>query len=260
MTVAPCRRLIVNADDFGRASGVNRGIVAAHNYGIVTSTTLMTNLPWAAAAVQSATATPELALGLHLSFCYGPPLGADVGSLLGADGRLNRDLDQLRERATLAHIEREARAQLARFVELTGRAPTHLDAHLHAHTWPRFQDVVVALACEERLPVRPASPELAAALWDAAVRTPDHFINDFFAPGSMTLASMLDVLRRLPPGVSELMCHPGYDDDALSDSSFRTQREAEIAILCAAEVRQALAEHDVTLMTYADLSTQTVRR
>jgi predicted glycoside hydrolase/deacetylase ChbG (UPF0249 family) len=255
MAAAPIRRLIVNADDFGRAPGVNRGIVAAHQYGIVTSTTLMTNLPWAAAAVQGASSTPELALGLHLSFCYGPPLGADVSSLLGSDGRLNRDLEQLRERATSAHIEREARAQLARFVELTGRQPTHLDAHLHAHSWPRFQAIVVALAREQQLPVRPATSALAVALRAAGVRAPDHFIDEFFVPGSMTLAGVLDALRQLPPGVSELMCHPGYDDDALSDSSFRAQREAEIAILCSAEVRQALAEHDVMLVSYADLST-----
>jgi predicted glycoside hydrolase/deacetylase ChbG (UPF0249 family) len=253
MEAVSTRRLIVNADDFGRAPGVSRGIITAHQHGIVTSTTLMTNLPWTVAAVQGASSAPELALGLHLSFCYGPPLGRDVGSLLGADGRLSRDLDQLRERATIAHIEREARAQLARFVELMGRRPTHLDAHLHAHTWPRFQDVVIALAREEQLPVRPATPELAATLRAAKVPAPDHFIDEFFAPGSMTLAGVLDVLRTLPPGVSELMCHPGYDDDALSDSSFRAQREAELAILCSAEVLQSLADHKITLTTYASV-------
>jgi predicted glycoside hydrolase/deacetylase ChbG (UPF0249 family) len=113
--------------------------------------------------------------------------------------------------------------------------------------------VVLALAREQHLAVRPATPAFAEALRAAGVRAPDHFINDFFAPGSMTLNGVLEVLRCLAPGVSELMCHPGYDDDALSDSSFRAQREAEIAILCSAEVRQAIAKHRISLATYADL-------
>ena len=253
MTPVAARGLIVNADDFGRAPGVNRGILQAHQMGIVSSTTLMVNLPWAAAAVALANDAPRLGIGLHLNFSYGPPLGDDVPSLRGADGLLNRNLAQLRERATAADIEREARAQLTRFTALTGHAPTHVDAHLHAHSWPRFQEVIVTLASERRLPLRPATPALAATVRAAGLSAPDAFINDFFAPGSMTHSGLLRALTSLPPGVSELMCHPGIADAALADSSFNTQREDELALLCAPDVRAALTRHGVTLMTYAEL-------
>ena len=246
------RRLIVNADDFGRAPGVSRGIITAHLRGIVTSTTLMVNLPWSAdAAVRAARDTPRLGLGLHLSFCYGPPLATGVTSLLGSDGRLNRGLATLRASAARSDIEREARAQLTRFVELTGRSPTHLDAHLHAHTWPIFADVVISLALERGLPVRPATSSLAARLRADGVPAPDHFIDDFFAPGSMTLDAVVTRLVALPPGVSELMCHPGYNDDALADSAFRAQREDEFAILTSPTLRRVVAEQQIELTTYA---------
>jgi chitin disaccharide deacetylase len=104
------RRLIVNADDFGRSPGITLGILDACRRGIVTSTTLMVNLPWSAAAARQAREVPGLGLGLHLSFCYGPPLSTDAGSLLGRDGNLNRDLTELRERAVPCDVERECRA------------------------------------------------------------------------------------------------------------------------------------------------------
>ena len=76
------RRLIVNADDFGRSPGVNRGIVEAHRHGIVSSATLMANLPWSAAAASLADSVPSLGVGLHLNYCYGTPLVPDVATLV----------------------------------------------------------------------------------------------------------------------------------------------------------------------------------
>lgn len=244
------RRLIVNADDFGRAPGINRAIVEAHLRGIVTSTTLMVNLPWTAEAVQLARGTPTLDLGLHLSFCYGPPL-AGRSSLVGDDGRLQRDMARLAAVATADDLERETHAQLARFVELVGRLPSHLDSHLHVHAWPVAREPVARIAHEHGLPVRPATPELARYLRSAGVRTPQHFINSFFAPGQMTLERLLTELDALPVGTSELMCHPGYDDAALADSSFRAEREAELALLYSPAVRAAVEARGIGLVTYS---------
>jgi predicted glycoside hydrolase/deacetylase ChbG (UPF0249 family) len=246
-------RLIVNADDFGRSPGVSRGIVEAHRDGIVTSTTLMANLPWAAAAVELARTEPNLDLGLHLSVCYGPPLARPDSSLVGDDGRLDRDLVALARRIQPDDVEREARAQLARFVELTGRLPSHLDSHLHLHAWPVCWEPIARIAREYGLPVRPASPELANYLRARAIRTVDHFVDDFFAPGQMTIYNLVAVLDRLPRGTSELMCHPGYADGALADSSFREQRERELEILRAPEIRQAITERGIVLTTHREL-------
>ena len=68
------KRLIVNADDFGRSTGINLGIVRAQREGIVTSTTLMTNAPGTAHAATLAATTPGLAIGVHLVLTYARPL------------------------------------------------------------------------------------------------------------------------------------------------------------------------------------------
>src|SRR6202022_952667 len=95
----PGRYLIVNADDLGADDGTTRGIIAAHERGIVTSASLMVDMPGARPAVRAARAHPQLGLGLHVSFTAGrriPDLG-DVGAL-----------------------RRELERQLDLFVDLTG--------------------------------------------------------------------------------------------------------------------------------------------
>jgi len=248
------RRLIVNADDLGRSPGVTRGILEAHRHGIVTSTTLMVNLPWSAEAARLALAMPALGLGLHLSFCYGPPLARNVDSLLGKDGNLDRDLVALRGRARPEDIESEGRAQLARFQTLTGRLPAHLDSHQHVHAWPNAAEAVASIAREHDLPVRAFDAGHAALLRSHDIRCPDTFVTAYFGAGRIDVADLLAILRSLPAGVTELMCHPGYDDDALSDSSYRVEREIELRALCAPEIRDAIATEGIELMTFEALA------
>jgi hypothetical protein len=84
------RQLIVNADDFGYSSGVNRGILEAHRQGIVTSTSVMVNQRAAPAGTKQAlTDAPDLGLGLHLILTQGRPVlpPGQVPSLVGGDGR-----------------------------------------------------------------------------------------------------------------------------------------------------------------------------
>src|SRR5688500_7142073 len=65
--------LIVNADDLGYDPAVTRGILRAMRQGVVTSTTLMVNTPWAEDAAREA---DELSVGLHLNLARHPPLPA----------------------------------------------------------------------------------------------------------------------------------------------------------------------------------------
>jgi predicted glycoside hydrolase/deacetylase ChbG (UPF0249 family) len=241
------RRLIVNADDFGRSPGTNRGIVAAHQHGIVTSTTLMVNLPWSAEAVGLASHVPNLGIGLHLNFCYGPTLSTNVYSLLGSDGRLDRDLACLRERATTVDIEREARAQLAHFRELMGRDPTHLDSHQHVHAWPVAIEPVAALAREIGVPVRACTTKHRDTLRMLGVDCPDAFVIDFYGAGNIDSGTLAAIVAALPAGTTELMCHPGVDDPALADSSYRHERETELATLCSPEIRTLIEELQIEL-------------
>src|SRR3989442_12181882 len=91
------KRLIVNADDFGRSAGVDRGILRAHREGIVTSTTFMANAPRADEAAALARATPTLDVGVHLVLTHDRPLTDPVRipSLVRADGSFGRPSDLL---------------------------------------------------------------------------------------------------------------------------------------------------------------------
>src|SRR4051794_21157272 len=120
--MAAGRYLIVNADDFGRSPGVNRGIVRAHEHGIVTSASLMVRWPAAAEAAGYGRPRPGLSLGLHV----------DLGewSLCGADWQpVYEVVDSDNPGAVAAEVGR----QLAAFRSLVGRDPTHLDSHQHVH-------------------------------------------------------------------------------------------------------------------------------
>ncbi|MDX2000691.1 MAG: carbohydrate deacetylase [Thermoanaerobaculia bacterium] len=247
------RWLIVNADDLGRSPGVNRGIFAAHERGIVTSATLMVGFPAAVSAARELADFPRLGVGLHVTLSGARPLLPldQVPSLVNADGDLPRrpDLDW---QAEPAEIEREVRAQLARFRELTGRWPTHFDSHHHSHRVPRVTDVLVTLARELGVPVRRASSEVATRLVAAGVASTDSFVESFYGDGAQ-LAALLEILAGIGPGVTELMVHPGQVDDELrTGSTYLEDRERELAILTDPAVLAAVARHGLRLATFGE--------
>src|SRR5262245_43308522 len=115
---SPRTFLVVNADDLGYSSGVNRGIFEAHDRGIVTSTSLMVHRSAAEAAVAETWSRPELGVGLHF----------DLGSWADeADGI--RDPGVPLDGRDAAEIAADAHGQPARFREPVGRDPTPPDSH-----------------------------------------------------------------------------------------------------------------------------------
>lgn len=140
------RRLIVNADDFGLTTGINRAIVQTHASGVVTSTTLMANGPACDDAVRSAKNHPRLSVGCHIVLVDGIPTlkASDVRTLVEA-----RDADPpcfrkspgsfafraLAGRLDIQQIEAEITAQI-RMLQGKGIVVTHLDTHKHTHIFP----------------------------------------------------------------------------------------------------------------------------
>ena len=225
--------LIVNADDLGRTPGINAGIFEAHRQGLVTSATLMVGFKAAAAAAAEWAAHPDLGVGLHVALTGGgaPTLPAvEVPSLLDAGGRLPPRPGPLAA-ARHAEVLAEVRNQLRLFRELTGRSPTHLDSHHHAHRLPVVLDALVTVAREEDLPVRNASPAVGERLRAAGVATTGAFVERFFG-AEARLDVLAEVLAAAGPGVTELMCHPARVDDELrAGSSYAEERERELAVL-----------------------------
>ncbi len=208
------RLLIVNADDFGRTPGINRGVVRAHEEGVVTSASLMVRWPAAAAAADYGRERPALSLGIHLD--------------LGEWAYRNERWQTVYEVVTTADadaVAAEVARQLAQFRRLVGRDPTHVDSHQHVHLTEPVHGVVLEAAGPLGVPVRGCTPEVC-------------YRGDFYGqtgkgepdPQANTVDALVKIVAALPPGTTELGCHPGIGDDF--DSVYRRERAAEVAALC----------------------------
>jgi predicted glycoside hydrolase/deacetylase ChbG (UPF0249 family) len=250
------KRLIVNADDFGRTRGINSGVLEAHLSGIVTSATAMVLEPAAEEGIEEALRrAPRLALGLHFAVTGGglPASPPDRISGLLVDGRFARTPDRLSREIPEDEVRRELEAQILLFEKLAGRPPSHLDSHHHSALHPSIQPVFVEVARRRGLPARSSSSEARAALRAAGVKTTDRFLDGFYGNGA-TAENLRATLHSLVDGTSELMCHPGLTDaELLAGSTYAREREQELAFLCDPEVAQLLAREDVERIDFRDL-------
>jgi chitin disaccharide deacetylase len=248
------KRLIVNADDLGRTSGINRGVFQAHERGIVTSATLMVNYAAAEEVAGLAAANPNMGIGLHIALTGGKPVlpPSRVPSLVDTTGALPAKPEGLAE-ARADEILAEARAQLARFRQLVGRWPTLFDRHHHAHRLPAVLEALVTLAWETGTPGRIAAPAVAERLRREGIRTTDYFVEDFYGEAA-GLEGLVSVLSALGLGTTELMCHPAVVDDELrSSSSYAEPRMRELEALTHRDARQALQAAGVRLIHFGEI-------
>jgi predicted glycoside hydrolase/deacetylase ChbG (UPF0249 family) len=250
------RRLIVNADDFGRTRGINDGVLEAHLAGVVTSATAMVLEPAAEEGISEAIRrAPRLALGLHFAVTGGGFPAADPARIptLLVDGRFSRSPEGLPREIPPDEIFHELTAQILLFERLAGRAPSHLDSHHHSALHASIQPVFAEVARKRGLPVRASSEDAREALRAAGVRTPDHFIDGFYGEGA-TAQNLRATLRGLRNGTSELMCHPGRaDKELLAGSTYARERERELALLCDPEIPVLLARDAVRRINFRGL-------
>jgi predicted glycoside hydrolase/deacetylase ChbG (UPF0249 family) len=270
------RRLIVNADDLGFTRGVNAGIIEACRSGILRSATLMANGPAFDDAVERARQYPALDVGCHLVLIGGravappcEPLPRSVNELLW---RLARDF-------SANAIEQEFAAQVEKIVA-AGLAPTHLDTHKHTHLAPPVLDAVLRVARRYQIPwirrpfdlplpavqgrapwrrraiqrvLRPLSRRFDRLISKGGCRATDHFAG-FQLTGGYHARHLAGLIRALPEGLTEFMCHPGYCDQELRAAPTRltASRETELQALLSDEVRKALEESGVMLVSFAE--------
>jgi len=250
------KRLIVNADDFGRADGVNAGILRAHRDGIVTAATLMVSAPATNGAARLARTTPSLDVGVHLVLTYGRPLSdpATVPSLVESDGSFPRDAAAFRGTGRADRVEAltEYRAQVTRARDLIGRDPTHLDSHHWLHDEPALEWAVAALARDTGMAVRPHDDAQRDRLRAIGVRTVDVYRRDFQHEGHVDVETLERILADIGDGVTELGCHPGEPDaELVRTSTYAELRSAELATLIDPRVKASAARNGVTLSDYA---------
>jgi predicted glycoside hydrolase/deacetylase ChbG (UPF0249 family) len=216
--------LIVNGDDFGASRGINRGILEAYHHGILTSTSLLVNTPASEEAAELSRTVPGLSVGLH----------ADVRTELSASDAGSRP-----------GLRAALRGQFARFQELMGRLPTHLDSHHNAHRDPRALPYFLELTHEHGLSLREHSPVRYFSKFYGRWKGETHLEQI----SEQNLARML--AAEIEEGITELSCHPGYVDPDYP-SGYTVEREAELRALCARRVRRVLHDGSIGLVNYRE--------
>ncbi|HTZ46021.1 MAG TPA: ChbG/HpnK family deacetylase [Verrucomicrobiae bacterium] len=286
------KNLIVNADDLGWTEGVNQGIADAHRKGLVTSTSLLANGAAFASALDVACANPELGVGVHLNLSNGPPTAkpSDVPGLRNASGEMEDGPESLllriaRRSLKLEEVETEWDAQI-RKIRDSGITPTHLDGHKHVQMLPGLFQIALRLARKHgirairvsheasklRAHLSSGGEQKATVVLKQGVQArglkllardaremADHaglVTCDYFCgiaqTGALTRQGVETLLKNLPDGTTELMCHPGYVDENLrrSDTRLQQSRQAELAILTDPGVRKLVATRGIRLISY----------
>jgi hopanoid biosynthesis associated protein HpnK len=276
------KQLIVNADDLGLTPGVNRGILRAFRDGIVTSASLLVTGNAFEEAVALARQNPDLDVGLHLTLVEERAvLGRQMlPTLVDEAGRLPRTSAEFFKRAFLGRIrwdevEREIAAQIARFQQ-TGLRLSHLDSHQHLHIFPPVLQIVRRLTRGmdhvwirnpagswgksagvrmgrwlQRLALNLACLCARGVHAGRVEQMPDAMYG-FEASGCLTRSALQKILRKIPDGLQELICHPGEDDaDTRARYSHWGYRWAEeLEALTAPETRMVLKEQGIALTSF----------
>jgi hopanoid biosynthesis associated protein HpnK len=260
------RRLIINADDFGLTSGVNRAILEAHRNGAVSSATMMANGAAVEDAIGLARGAERLSVGCHVVLIDGEPVlpPKQVPTLISRNGKpqfRDRWLDffpaAIRGQISSDEIAAEARAQITK-LQAAGIRLSHIDTHKHTHILPAVGQPLLraAKACgigAVRNPFAPLKP-LAFShlvrrprLWGryTEVRVLRRFAARFramvAAEGMVTTDGTFGIVATgaldeklfaamagcIPEGTWELVCHPGYCDDDLRRARTRL-RESRV--------------------------------
>lgn len=279
--------LIVTADDFGLHTSVNRAVEQAATEGVLTTASLMVGAPAAPDAVRCAREIPGLSVGLHLVLADGWSVlpQRSIPALVDAQGRFGNNMvrDGVRFFAlptVRRQLEAEIRAQFQAFAD-TGLALDHVNAHKHFHLHPTLLEMLLRIGAEfgvpaVRLPREPAwvarraggtiagpavvgllSPWLA--LMRRRLRTAGIAHNDYVFgmsdSGSMDEARLLEILARLPEGVTEIYLHPATASGAAIAASMRGYRHAdELAALLSPRVRAAVAACGAQTCSFRRLS------
>jgi predicted glycoside hydrolase/deacetylase ChbG (UPF0249 family) len=254
----------------------------------------MANGPAFEDAVELALKNPELPVGCHLALVGGKPTAPPqtVPSLIDLAGNMPATLTRLvinliSGRVRVAEIEREFRAQIERVLG-SGIKPSHLDTHKHTHIYPPVMRALARIAREfdikcvrnpfegfrnartgwlardrrmtyvkqraTSMAILPVIPQFRSIVKTHGLRTPDHF-RGVSLTGILEGASIRDVMRSLPDGTTELMCHPGiYDADLdCAHTRLKRERQHELDALTDPQIRSFSISQGISLVSYAEL-------
>ncbi len=236
--------VIFTADDFGLTESVNDAVERAYRAGTLDAASLMVAGSAAADAVRRARAMPGFHVGLHLVVVEGPAVlpASEIPDLVNAEGRfpseqLRIGISYFAQSRVRQQLASEIRAQFAAFAA-TGLTLHHADAHKHMHLHPTVARLMLDIGREfglrhVRVPAEPPAVlarcgtragfgSYALYHWSRVLRrqvraagmtTTDHCFGIAWS-GHMTSERLGRLLEELPPGDSEIYCHPAVERNA----------------------------------------------
>lgn len=284
------KHLIVTADDFGLHESVNNAIEKASHAETLTAASLMVGAPAAADAIERAHRLPQLRVGLHLVLADGWPVlaPAEIPALVDDkgfmdDSMVRRGIDIATSRKVRDQVEAEIRAQLLAYL-CTGLPLDHVNVHKHFHFHPTILGILLSLAQEFgiraiRVPQEPlwfarahgtwgslpgaASLAALAATMKQRIRAAGILCNDHIfgiaGSGAMDEPLLLEVLARLPHGLTEIYLHPAIESGSVIAPSMTAYRHGEeFAALLSPRVRAAMNSAGIKRGGYADFPRSSV--
>lgn len=260
-------KLVINADDFGYSKAVNLGIVETHSNGVLSSTTLMANMPGFSNAVKLAKKFPMLGVGVHLSMTCGKPILSGMDTLCRSDGSFQA-LNYVRENDESIDLDQlylEWRGQINHILQ-AGIRPTHLDSHHYTHTIGKNYQVIERLSEQYQLPIRNCF-NVVEKLNNKQLTPTDAFWNmfNYFEIKDMSKEyhqikdKVINIIKRDSEDyrkykLVEAVCHPGYLDSTIwYGSSFNLARLREVDILCDEDLKWLLLDMGYVICRYDEL-------
>jgi predicted glycoside hydrolase/deacetylase ChbG (UPF0249 family) len=265
--------LIVHADDLGMAHSVNAATIKALESGLVNSGSIMVPCPWFSEIATYARANPQADLGLHLTltsewttFRWGPVSSKDrVSSLLDKDGYFYLTETDAASHADPKEVELEITAQVER-ARASGVQPTHLDSHMGTlYQNKALFEVFLRVARKYKLPVRVARAWFGRAdFLPEALKPDDVYIDRVLDINTSVAASdwasfYSDALKKLEPGVTEVVIHLGYDDAEMRGATSdhpnwgAAWRQRDFEFFTSETFRKLLQENQIKLITWREL-------
>ena len=251
-------KVIFNGDDFGITRACNYAIIDCFTEGVLTSTSMMSNMPGAQHAAQLMKEYPTLSVGLHLNLTVGKPLSKGLKTIVKADGTLDKGILKDASHVDMNELRTEMRAQFDYFVELCGQLPTHINSHHGIELVPGADELVLELSQAYHLPIRrfftlpegnhphceyeiPKMCLIKREDWSIPITTDE--IIGFFTK------EMLE-----SDDFYEIAAHPGYVDyDLLQFSSLTTGRCYDTHNFLSDDIKQWVKDNNISLINYENI-------
>lgn len=257
-------RIIFNADDLGYSPAVSQGIIYAHQNGLICSTTMMTNMPYAKQAAKLAMENPNLYVGQHTNVVIGKPCcdPKDVPSLVDENGYFNtKQRIKNHQPIEVEDLVKETRAQAERFKQLFGHYPTHIEGHAIHH--PGLFQAIAIVA--KQLGVHFTDVEHTMMAKRESIKDQHHM--GYELPDYPDVGYYMDTVsldwwlndqgNLLSKDLVEMHTHPGFVDQYLLDhSTYNLPRAKELDIACDPRLKKWMDENHVQLITFEDIRKQ----